>query len=40
MYMCDINASRAVVDVRQMERDERKLGVKTSDIYNAYGVVA
>ena len=41
MYMCDINvASRAVVDARQMERDERKLGVKTSNIYNAYEVVA
>ena len=41
MYMCDINVvDRAVVDGRQMKRVERKLGVKTSNIYNAYGVVA
>jgi len=30
----------AVVDARQMQRDGRKLGVKTRNIYNAYGVVA
>jgi len=41
MYMYDINVvSRAVVDARKMERDGRKLGVKTSNIYNAYEVVA
>lgn len=41
MYMCDINVvDRAVVDARKMERDGRKMGVKTRNIYNAYGVVA
>ena len=41
MYMSDINVvGRAVVDAHQMERDGRKLGVKTRNISNEYEVIA
>lgn len=41
MYMSDINVvGRAVVDAHQMERDGRKLEVKTRSISNEHGVIA